>query len=56
LARKENREQLFLEVRDGNPAYNFYSAIGFRPIGRRKQYYKGTDGLFSDAITMAFAL
>jgi [ribosomal protein S18]-alanine N-acetyltransferase len=56
LARQENREQLFLEVRDGNAAHAFYSAIGFRPIGHRKQYYKGTDGQFSDAITMGFAL
>jgi [ribosomal protein S18]-alanine N-acetyltransferase len=56
LARQENREQLFLEVRDGNAAHIFYSAIGFQPIGRRKQYYKGKNGQFSDAITMALAL
>ncbi len=56
LARQENREQLFLEVRDGNAAFLFYSSIGFRPIGHRKQYYKGTDGQFSDAITMGLTL
>lgn len=52
-ARQEKREQLFLEVRDGNAALIFYSSLGFQPIGRRKQYYKGTDGQSSDAITMA---
>lgn len=55
-AREEQRSQLFLEVRDGNSAHNFYSRFGFRPIGRRKQYYKGNDGIRPDAITMAFDL
>jgi [ribosomal protein S18]-alanine N-acetyltransferase len=52
LANEENRVQLFLEVRDGNPAYYFYARFGFQPIGRRKQYYKGADGARPDAITM----
>ena len=55
-ARQAKREQLFLEVRDGNAAYNLYYNVGFLPIGRRKQYYKGTNGQSSDAITMAFTL
>jgi [ribosomal protein S18]-alanine N-acetyltransferase len=52
LAKTEGRTQLFLEVRDGNPALNFYSSFGFQPIGRRKQYYKGLNGDRPDAITM----
>jgi [ribosomal protein S18]-alanine N-acetyltransferase len=56
LARNEGRSELFLEVRDGNHAHDFYSNIGFKPIGRRKNYYKGSDGLRPDAITMSFLL
>ncbi len=52
LAKEEDRTQLFLEVRDGNAALNFYADFGFQPIGRRKQYYKGTNGDRLDAITM----
>lgn len=47
---------LFLEVRDGNPAHNFYNNIGFSQIGRRKNYYTGGDGSKYDAITMRFML
>lgn len=46
------REKLFLEVRDGNPASSFYLKAGFSPIGRRKNYYKSTEGISPDAITM----
>jgi ribosomal-protein-alanine N-acetyltransferase len=56
LARQESRTQLFLEVRDGNHAHDFYSDIGFKPIGRRKNYYKGSDGNRPDAITMTYIL
>ena len=51
-AREDEREKLFLEVRDGNDAHDFYRASGFIPIGRRKQYYRGSNGLRPDAITM----
>jgi [ribosomal protein S18]-alanine N-acetyltransferase len=43
---------VFLEVRDGNPAQNFYCEMGFTPIGRRPGYYKGNDGSRHDSITM----
>ena len=39
------REKLFLEVRDGNPASFFYLKAGFAPSGRRKNYYKSTEGI-----------
>lgn len=52
-AKEAEREKLFLEVREGNKAYHFYCASGFVPIGRRKQYYRGSDGFRPDAITMA---
>jgi [ribosomal protein S18]-alanine N-acetyltransferase len=56
LASQEGRTQLFLEVRDGNNAHDFYTDIGFKPVGRRKNYYKGSDGNRPDAITMTFVL
>lgn len=56
IARKAGRTQLFLEVRDGNLAHHFYEKFGFQPIGRRKNYYKGTDGARPDAVTMSFLL
>lgn len=55
-AKVDGREKLFLEVRDGNVAHDFYRAAGFHPLGRRKQYYRGTNGVRPDAITMAMNL
>lgn len=55
-ARSDGRLKLFLEVREGNVAHDFYSASGFQPIGRRKQYYRGAHGFRPDAITMAMNL
>jgi [ribosomal protein S18]-alanine N-acetyltransferase len=52
LAKDGGRTQLFIEVRDGNPAHIFYANCGFQPIGRRKEYYKGLNGDRLDAITM----
>ena len=44
--------RLHLEVRDGNSAVAMYERFGFRPVGRRKDYYRGKDGVFNDAVTM----
>ena len=55
-AKGANRTILFLEVRDGNPAYDFYCQSGFTAIGRRKNYYKSTIGISPDAITMSLDL
>ncbi len=52
--KKAHREILFLEVRDGNPAYFFYQKMGFTVSGRRKNYYRGLTGAYHDAITMAY--
>lgn len=56
LAREGGRTQMFLEVREGNPAHDFYRNYGFAPIGRRKEYYKGLNGDRLDAITMSLNL
>lgn len=43
--------RLFLEMRDGNPAAALYLRHGFKPAGRRINYYRsGTNGPL-DAIT-----
>ena len=55
-ARADSRSKLFLEVRDGNVAHDFYCASGFQKMGRRKQYYRGLDGVRPDAITMMMNL
>ena len=46
-------ERLFLEMRDGNPADTLYRAMGFEPVGRRRQYYRGARNGPLDAITYA---
>ncbi len=51
---KEHSFNIFLEVRDGNSAQQFYQRIGFSEIGRRPNYYAGADGQRFDAITMQF--
>lgn len=55
-ARNAGRTKLFLEVRDGNNAHDFYLKMEFLPIGRRKNYYKNANEISPDAITMALDL
>ena len=50
-ARSRGAERVFLEMRANNPAQSLYTSIGFTPIGRRPDYYKGLDGQRIDAIT-----
>jgi ribosomal-protein-alanine N-acetyltransferase len=48
--------RLFLEVRPTNhAARGLYDSLGFRPIGRRKSYYKAPDGR-EDALVLALDL
>lgn len=47
---------VFLEVRANNPAEKVYRSAGFEPIGRRKDYYRTTDGTKIDAVTFGRAL
>lgn len=55
-AQQGGRTKIFLEVRDGNKAHDFYLKSAFVPIGRRKNYYKNADGISPDAITMLLEL
>jgi [ribosomal protein S18]-alanine N-acetyltransferase len=45
--------KLYLEVRDGNTAMDFYQNYGFNKVGERKDYYKSSGGIFYKAITMS---
>lgn len=51
--RQRGARHLHLEVRDGNSALELYHRSGFRLVGRRSNYYRGTDGQQFDALTMA---
>jgi [ribosomal protein S18]-alanine N-acetyltransferase len=42
---------LHIEVREGNDAIKLYRNWGFRKIGQRREYYRGTDGQVFDALT-----
>ena len=53
-ARKSQIETLHLEVRENNPAIDFYSGFGFEAVHRRPSYYKGSDGTLHDAISFTF--
>lgn len=50
-ARSRGATQLFLEMRENNPAASLYERQGFTPIGRRRGYYTTATGRRIDAIT-----
>ena len=52
-ARDYGVKRVHLEVRDGNAAVTMYRAMGFEPVGRRRNYYQGADRRRHDAITFA---
>ena len=51
LARSLGMRKAHLEVRDGNGAMTMYQEAGFTQIGRRRKYYRGSDGSTFDALT-----
>ena len=52
-ARAAGVTRVHLEVRDGNDATLMYHAAGFAPVGRRRNYYRASDGRRFDALTFA---
>lgn len=52
-ARKAGAGRVHLEVRENNPAVHLYRAAAFDAVGRRPNYYSGSDGRLFDAITLA---
>lgn len=55
-ARKRGAERLFLEVRENNPAISLYLAQGFRKVGIRPGYYRGSDQTLFDAHSYSLSL
>lgn len=55
-AEADGAESIFLEMRENNPALALYRQRGFIPVGRRKSYYRLSDGTFLDAVTFALTL
>lgn len=44
---------IFLEVRaDNSAAMGMYRALNFEPVGVRRGYYKGSDGILRDSYTL----
>jgi ribosomal-protein-alanine N-acetyltransferase len=54
-AKKNGATQIHLEVRDGNEAIRLYEQSGFSPVGRRRKYYRGSDGTQYDALTFSLS-
>ena len=52
-ARAAGASRVHLEVREGNSAVTMYRAAGFDAVGRRANYYRGSDGRRFDAVTFA---
>lgn len=52
-SRERQLRRVHLEVRYGNSATALYRELGFAPVGRRRDYYKGADKRRHDAITFA---
>ncbi len=52
-ARAAGVTRVHLEVRDGNAATEMYRSAGFAPVGRRRNYYRASDGQRFDALTFA---
>lgn len=52
-AEADGAKRVHLEVRDGNPAVGMYRAAGFEAAGRRRHYYRGSNGSRFDALTFA---
>lgn len=51
-AETDGASRIHLEVREGNPALAMYRRAGFSAAGRRRKYYKGSDGSEYDALTL----
>ena len=52
-AQDRGATRLLLEMREDNPASSLYRSHGFKPIGKRPNYYRNGAGSPRDAITFA---
>lgn len=55
-ARARGIRRVFLEMRRSNTAAALYEKFGFRPVGERPSYYRGSDGRGLDAISYELVL
>lgn len=55
-ARSRHAQRVLLEMREGNPAERLYRRYGFEQIGKRPDYYRGTNGQRINALTFACQL
>jgi ribosomal-protein-alanine N-acetyltransferase len=55
-AKNRRISRIFLEMRRGNSAGILYAAHGFREVGVRPSYYRGSDGERIDAISQELLL
>ncbi|MGB3738081.1 MAG: GNAT family N-acetyltransferase [Pontixanthobacter sp.] len=55
-ARGRGADAMYLEMRANNPAERLYRAMGFEPIGRRTDYYRGPGSSRIDAISFRLTL
>lgn len=51
VAKKQSRERIFLEMRQGNGAETLYDYFDFENISERKNYYKGRGNIHYNAVT-----
>ncbi len=54
--REQKVLNFFLEMRSGNPAEELYRNHGFKRIGLRPNYYRGSHGGYYDAVTFGKSL
>ncbi len=52
-SRNRGAATLHLEVREGNGAVRLYQREGFKKVGERRGYYRGTNGQTFNALTLA---
>jgi len=52
-AEARGARRVHLEMRDGNAATAMYTAAGFKQVGRRPNYYRGTPSQSFDALTLS---
>lgn len=54
-SKQAGAKRIHLEVRDGNSAISLYQGAGFQQANRRRNYYRGRDGVAFDALTFILA-
>jgi len=52
----QSSDEVFLEVRQGNPALALYFRVGFLQVGQRENYYRGKSGDYFNALTLRYEI